>query len=680
MFWKREKSPGKTISEYQDFVLQVAARSKAEYLISVVASPAGEGATFRAVPPALLDLLSVKIWQGDRDSETRDLQPRAASVAGPSLKEHGTLLFDFLFHETSRTLYFQSRAIAQSKGLGLRVRLKIDLGNAEAAPLNRLPWERLFDPVNQEFLSLVRETPIVRYLDLGRPSETLLPHNQLRVLVVVASPDGLPRIDADREKENLIHISRQNQKVEFVFVESADVEAIREALLRSAFQVLHFIGHGGFDEAWGEGALFFESRERSSVDRLRRVTGKMLAADLRNLKDLRLVVLNACNTAKALDGEGVSPFTGVATALLHAGVPNVLAMQYAISDSAAIAFSKAFYQRLAAGDPIDAALAEGRLAIVRRDQASSEWVIPVLMVRGETRIFARPLALPTSRLLRRVALVLLSVFLVVGVAWGWTKNRLALANKAVEAGRVQLSTNAPIRAREKFLEALKLNDDLATAYHGLGLVDAKENDLDGAVVHLQQALNREPRNWQFNLDMGRVLEKKGAVQKAVSYFRKGLEDQRCVPEVSAALGSILIRLGRLDEAEEVLKKGVKCDPKNGNLNVIKVELLMARGEFVAALKQLERPVDSMPRLDEIFNVGGIRERFSYTAFLRAKIYFKLGDLYNACPQLRAVTRQVELDDEDLEMRVKCNKFISGLNEQLHIPKWLLNTEDRFPEP
>jgi hypothetical protein len=62
---------------------------------------------------------------------------------------------------------------------------------------------------------------------------------------------------------------------------------------------------------------------------------------------LRLVVLNACKSATTALRSGEHPFAGIATALIREGVPAVVAMQFPISDKAAIIFSQTFYQRLA---------------------------------------------------------------------------------------------------------------------------------------------------------------------------------------------------------------------------------------------------------------------------------------------------------------------------------------------
>jgi hypothetical protein len=61
-----------------------------------------------------------------------------------------------------------------------------------------------------------------------------------------------------------------------------------------------------------------------------------------------------------------------------AGVPAVVAMQFPISDRAALAFSTSLYRALAAGDPVDAAVTEGRMAVFTQAPDSWEWATPAL--------------------------------------------------------------------------------------------------------------------------------------------------------------------------------------------------------------------------------------------------------------------------------------------------------------
>jgi len=64
-----------------------------------------------------------------------------------------------------------------------------------------------------------------------------------------------------------------------------------------------------------------------------------------------------------------------------AGVPAVVAMQFPISDQAAIAFTDCLYPRLAQGLPLDTAVGEARKAIRIADRSSLEWATPVLFMR-----------------------------------------------------------------------------------------------------------------------------------------------------------------------------------------------------------------------------------------------------------------------------------------------------------
>ena len=75
--------------------------------------------------------------------------------------------------------------------------------------------------------------------------------------------------------------------------------------------------------------------------------------------NVKAVVLTTCRGGV----RGVSRWSGLAAALLRAGVPVVVAMQFAISVEAAKKFSYGFYDALARGKSIDEAVTEGRAAL-----------------------------------------------------------------------------------------------------------------------------------------------------------------------------------------------------------------------------------------------------------------------------------------------------------------------------
>jgi hypothetical protein len=373
--------------KYEDFVLQIGPDTGGGYSVNVVKSPAGEGTgVFR--PPFNGSELG-QVIQGLGRSLSRSHTQAASEdrhVAIESAGEEesfaprdvGEALFRSLFTGKVRSLYDQSVGSTAAKpGCGLRIQLKLNPEHPDLARLYSLPWELLYRPDTQDFLSLSRMSPVVRYLDVSRPTSPWPLPSPLRILVVIASPKGLPALNLQREKKNIEAAWGRHKEVEVVFLPEATPGAIREELLDNQFHVLHFMGHGGFDPRSGEGVLFFAGPNGASLP----VSGQALASKLKDFRSLRLVFLNACDTARTSGDKAVNPFAGVASALVLGGMPAVLAMQFPISDVAAISFSKAFYQRLAAGDPVDTAVAEGRQAVHSTDPGSVEWATPVLFLR-----------------------------------------------------------------------------------------------------------------------------------------------------------------------------------------------------------------------------------------------------------------------------------------------------------
>jgi hypothetical protein len=356
--------------EYEDFVIQLGTGA-AGYTVRVSRSPAGE----TDPEPFLLPVAGNEI---DRIATAfgraaRDLQPAAAAGASPaSLAALGDRLFRALLPESVSNRYHESLGlIASRQSRGLRLRIQMGLGLPAMAQLHAIPWEYLHASEAGHFLALSRNTSVVRYLDLGMAGDR--PPASLPLAILAVAGDD-PALDLLRERRAIEQAWSGQGKVRLTLLRSPTLDSLREELLARDYHALHFMGHGGFDAQAGEGSIALRDEEGRQVW----VSGAELAEQVRGLSSLRLVVLNACWTARASSS---GPYAGVATAMLRAGVPAVLAMQFPITDSAALAFSRTFYRRLARGDTIDEAVTEGRLAIRRGNGASIEWGTPVLFER-----------------------------------------------------------------------------------------------------------------------------------------------------------------------------------------------------------------------------------------------------------------------------------------------------------
>jgi hypothetical protein len=299
-------------------------------------------------------------------------------------REIGARLYRALFAGQVGDLFSRSLGLVRGGGLRIVLRFQLDEQDPRLAQLHSLPWELLYEPGARDFLGLNRLTPIVRFLEVPRPAPPLPLPSPLRILVAPAAPDGLASLHLDSERQEIRDAWTGSPGVDVEVFDLTGAAALRKVLLGSTFHVLHFMGHGEADPANGRGVLFFAGPDGARVP----VDGETLATSLKDREEIRLVFLNACESGRTPEGTEVDPFAGVATALVLGGLPAVLAMQLPILDDAAILFSRTVYDRLAAGDPIDAAVTEGRLALHSARSHTIEWAIPVLFTRiADGRIF-----------------------------------------------------------------------------------------------------------------------------------------------------------------------------------------------------------------------------------------------------------------------------------------------------
>jgi CHAT domain-containing protein len=339
-----------------------------------VASPAGEAHADFAVPftDKDLEILVFKI--------VRSVGPvRRIEGEGRRLVEtFGGQLFQAAFSGAVGECLGRSRRAAASKGAGLRIRLRLP------PALASIPWEYLYDE-EYGFVGLSPETTVVRYVEIPAPVRPLPISLPLRLLAMISAPSDGPGLQGDEEWGKLndaLHDLARRGMVEVDRLEASTLAALQRPLRLREYHVLHFIGHGGWDEGTQNSALVFEGADRKT----RLVSGRDLALIIRSHRSLRLVTLNPCEGARTARDDS---FGGVAQALVHQGIPAVIAMQFEISDPAALVFSQSFYQAIADVFPVDVAMVEARRAMFV-DGNDVEWAAPVLYLRSpDGRVFTR---------------------------------------------------------------------------------------------------------------------------------------------------------------------------------------------------------------------------------------------------------------------------------------------------
>ena len=378
--------------DYLDFDLLIE-RTGDRYRARVLSSPGGEARADFTLPFSreqlqifVLKAINLGTKRRVRRIESPDMQ---------EIKAFGRELFDAIFENEIGDCLRRSRTEAERDRAGLRIRLRLDeSGDGNGVALSDVPWEFMYDAGGDEFLCLSSTTPVVRYQDLRQPIERLAVKPPLRLLVMISAPRDAPTLDVAHEQATLDEALRDPIEKGLITVdrmEEATLEQLQRRLRRNEYHIFHFIGHGGYGERGQGGVLLFENAEGRSEP----VSAEFLRTLFQNKKTLRLAVLNACEGART---DPTDPFAGVAQSLVRGGVAAVIAMQFEISDEAAIILSSEFYSALADGYPVDAALAEARTAVYTRSSAV-EWAIPVLYLRSpDASIFdveAPPVPPPT---------------------------------------------------------------------------------------------------------------------------------------------------------------------------------------------------------------------------------------------------------------------------------------------
>jgi hypothetical protein len=354
---------------YQNFDLLIERR--AEGYRAKVNSPEGEAANDFRMPFGDEELALFL----DRVSQPGGGMRALDSAELDAIKDFGGRLFTAVFDKPVYTCF--SNSLATSSRLRVRLRLK------DVPELSYLPWEYLYDPLVGNFLSLSSDTPIIRYMEMPRRIQALGVKPPLRVLVMIASPSNEAKLDVEAEWRKLTDsVEKLTRKKVLALerLENATLSALRQRLREQDVHIFHFVGHGKFDQQAQDGILIMVDERGKGYP----VSGQLLGMHLHEHRPLRLAVLNACEGARA---SVTDAFGGVAQSLVQQGIPAVLAMQFQITDQAAITFAGEFYGSMADYYPVDAALAQARLAI-RGEDNYLEWGTPALYMRStDGRIF-----------------------------------------------------------------------------------------------------------------------------------------------------------------------------------------------------------------------------------------------------------------------------------------------------
>jgi tetratricopeptide (TPR) repeat protein len=527
---------------YFDFDLEIGQSSEGKYIVTA-RSPAGEAQVKVRFPFDEQTLEKTLLKMQIALLQSSDVRRKVLSPEQQLVEEFGRKLFDGILAGEVRIRYDACRQMAQQETGSSGVRLRLSI---QAPELATLPWEFLYDSRQNEYVCLSRSTPLVRYLPLAQPAQPLAIKPPLRILCMIASPTDQDQLDVAREQQRiksaLEPLERQGL-VQLHWIPGQTWNDLQQAMWRGPWHIFHFIGHGGFHPTLQEGVLALANEQGKA----QLLSATQLTRLLADHKHLRLALLNACDGAR---GGEKDIFSSTAATLARGGVPAVLAMQYEISDRAAIQLTRTFYSALANGLPVDEAVSEVRKAISLDAAKTLEWATPVLFMHSPDGLLFNVAGRPTARGPAPAA-----------AAPGPTVRGEKSKEDWLQEGDAHARARRFQEALAAYDAALRLDPTYARAYLGKGDTLRLLNQHDEALSALDRAIELDPRLAAAYRRKAYILNQRQRHAEALTALNNAIQLEPNYASAYVAKGDALKELKRYVEALTAYDEAIRLDAR-----------------------------------------------------------------------------------------------------------------------
>ncbi len=270
----------------------------------------------------------------------------------------GRQLFQFLFSGPIGDYYYEWKKKADGNS---RLRLILQMDSNNSPELLDLPWEAINDGDHFTLLNGGAVEFIRSPLSCDSKDDRAI-IERTRILVIISNPLNLNECDMlNTEHEVGIFYSQLNDtsfedKFDIHIMEAVSIESLKEMVHIWKPHILHFVGHGSYDNTTNESYLTFEDDNGLATN----IPSSEIVEAVTKTETIQLVFLNACETAVT---SYTKANTGIAWKLSDAGIPAVLAMRSRINDQIAGKLTHFFYDGLFTGLSIAEAASNARIRI-----------------------------------------------------------------------------------------------------------------------------------------------------------------------------------------------------------------------------------------------------------------------------------------------------------------------------
>lgn len=546
------------MKQYQDFFIIL---NGAEGAYTVEA----RGPSEITIAPRPLDFT----WTDELRNEL-ELVKQGFSPSRERMKGLGGELFNAIFPRQVARAF--SRAYEELPA-ETNLRLKLIIRPPE---LNTLPWELLFDPDDEFFLAARLSYPVVRFVESSVPVASLKGERPLRVLYIQSQPRNLPTLNLQASEQAL---RKGFEKVaEVTTITACTPEKLRDQL-RLPYHVLHYDGHAFFDAEQSLGAICLEDEEGNE----HHVAGDLLASYLDG-STIRLVVLAACESG--MDSP-TRRFAGIAQQLMKSSsLPAVVAMQFAVADTSAIAFTQGFYKALADDYPVEAALVEARKTIldtIAGDPfAAPDWATPVLFMRSKDGNVLPP---PDAATIGQRAGAGLQALSELALVSPQVRQAAGTFRATFEAALAQVDVMGDYKDLHDLLHQLQFH-----CYEGIVTEEQRFKDRDETTLDMFDSYHRNLRDIQTKLQ--EVADRKRVSDADITWFQDVDQAQTFLRGAVDNLDDDMLK-----KAISRLRRIIGLQPVRINKGLIDAARALRLPSLVQALQEMNNQLQTL-QLDE----------------------------------------------------------------------------------
>jgi predicted Zn finger-like uncharacterized protein len=174
-------------------------------------------------------------------------------------------------------------------------------------------------------------------------------------------------------------------------------------------------------------------------------------------------------------------------------------------------------------------------------------------------------------------------------------------------GELALTENKVDLAQQEFEKSAQLNPSLAEAYLGLSRVALLAGDLEKAKTNANKALELDPHLLKDGrLQRGTVLWRLGQLDEAVTELTKAMDEEPRSVTIPITLGAVFYEKGDMGNAEKNLALALTREPSNHEALYYLAMVKTKRSEYTGAVEQMKLAVEKAPnRADYHYALGDI---------------------------------------------------------------------------